>query len=279
MEKILLAVNAVNPDKNAMDFSCYPAKLTKSKVTGVFPENFAEEEKAVVKKLHGPSMVEWEVDEDSARHKEKLLLIEKNITAFKEGCISREVNYDIYRDAGVPAKELLDESRIADVMIIDSEISFEEKNEGALTGFVKDMLEKAECPVIIAPETFDGVNEIIMTCNASASSVYAIKLFTYLFTQLNSKKVTVLQANETGSWEESEKIKFSSWLKNYYTSIHFEAVKGSGSAALFNYLYKRKNTFIVMGAYGRSTLSRFLKESHADLLIKTITQPLFIAHQ
>ena len=33
-----------------------------------------------------------------------------------------------------------------------------------------------------------------------------------------------------------------------------------------------------MGAYGRNDLSQFFKISHADILIKTVTQPIFIAH-
>jgi len=46
----------------------------------------------------------------------------------------------------------------------------------------------------------------------------------------------------------------------------------------FDYLFKRKNMFLVMGAYGRNALSQFFKRSHADLLIETVTQPIFIAH-
>jgi nucleotide-binding universal stress UspA family protein len=34
-----------------------------------------------------------------------------------------------------------------------------------------------------------------------------------------------------------------------------------------------------MGAYGRTSVSRFFSHSHADILLKTISQPLFISHQ
>ena len=33
-----------------------------------------------------------------------------------------------------------------------------------------------------------------------------------------------------------------------------------------------------MGAYGRSKISQLFKKSKADVLIKTITQPIVIAH-
>jgi hypothetical protein len=60
--------------------------------------------------------------------------------------------------------------------------------------------------------------------------------------------------------------------------MYFEALKGETGTKLFDFLFKRKNMFLVMGAYGRNALSQFFKRSHADLLIKTVSQPIFIAH-
>ena len=55
----------------------------------------------------------------------------------------------------------------------------------------------------------------------------------------------------------------------------------SGAVAdqLFGYLIEKKNAIVVMGAYGRSMLSRFFKPSQARLIIRTINLPIFIAHQ
>ena len=58
--KILLAIDAINPDKNAMEFACYLGRLTKSKVTGVFLENLAAEEKPVLKQMLGMAYMDWE---------------------------------------------------------------------------------------------------------------------------------------------------------------------------------------------------------------------------
>jgi hypothetical protein len=44
MEKILLAIDAMKPDIKSLDFACYIANLTKSKVTGVFLENLVSTE-------------------------------------------------------------------------------------------------------------------------------------------------------------------------------------------------------------------------------------------
>ena len=218
------------------------------------------------------------MDEKSEEHNAKLALIDKNISFFKEGCISRGVNYSLHLDRGVPALELITESRFADVLVVDAETSFNKHYEGSPTEFVKDVLKKAECPLIIAPGCFKPIDEIIFTYNGSSSSVFAIKQFTYLFPQLNNKKVSILQVNDTGEWKDPDKYKFKEWLKDHYTDLRFEALKGDADTKLVDCLLNRKNVFLVMGAYGRNDLSHFFKRSHADLLIKTATQPIFIAH-
>lgn len=278
MEKILLAIDPINPDKNALEFACYLGRLTKSKVTGVFLENLAAEERPVLKQMHGMAYMDWVVDEKSDEHKAKIELIEKNISFFKEGCINRGVSYSLHRDRGVPAHELIEESRFADVLVVDADTSFNKSYEGPPSEFVRDILKKAECPVIIAPESFEAIDEIIFTYNGSSSSVFAIKQFTYLFPQFHNKKVSIMQVNEEGEWHDPDKYKFKEWLKEHYTDLHFEAQKGKTDTILFDYLFKRKNMFLVMGAYGRNVLSQFFKRSHADILIKTVTQPIFIAH-
>jgi len=278
MEKILLAIDAVNLNMPALDFAGYIGRLTNSKVTGVFLENLVADEKPVLKKAYGTRYLDWEIDESSPQYQDKRQLIEKNISLFKEACEKRSVRCNIHRDRGTPAHEIINESRYADLLITDASTSFNKRYEGMPTEFVKDILKEAECPVIVAPQAFDGIDEIIFAYNSSKSAAFAIKQFTYLFPEFDDRKVIVLQVNNEGVWADHDKYNLREWLQNRYSSIGFEAVKGNAEDKLFDYVFKRKNAFIVMGAYGRNALSRFLKPSRADLLIKTITQPIFISH-
>lgn len=278
MEKILLAIDAINIDITSLEFACYLARLTNSKITGVFLENLVAEERPVANKMQGITYGDWEVDERLAERGFKTELVERNIKIFKEECINRGVSFALHRDRGVPARELIEESRFADVLVIDAETSFNRRYEGTPTEFVRDILKKAECPVVIAPEHFESIYEIIFTYNESPSSVFAIKQFTYLFPQFSNKMVSIIQVNESGAWKDPDKYKFKEWLKEHYTNLNFEVVIGNIDNKLFDHLFKRKNIFLVMGAYGRTEVSQFFRRSHADLLIKTATQPIFIAH-
>jgi nucleotide-binding universal stress UspA family protein len=278
MRRILLAIDALNPDRNSLDFACFLGRLNKSKVTGVFLENLIADEKPLLKVMQGSAYIDWAIDENSDEYKAKMELIKKNIALFSEGCINREVSYQLYRTGGEPATQLIEESRFADLLVVDAETSFNKRFEGPPTEFVKDVLKKAECPVIIAPERFEAIDEIAFTYTNSASSVFAIKQFTYLFPTLKDKKIRIIHINKEGKLPVEEKNKLMGWLQNYYTDIHFEALVGEPESTLFGSFLNSRNTFIVMGAYGRNSLSQFFKHSHADLLINTITQPIFIAH-
>jgi nucleotide-binding universal stress UspA family protein len=278
MQKILLAIDSTKLNTNALDFACYLGRLTKSKITGVFLENVEGEDTNLLRYIPGIGLGDWNSTETLEKQKHKIQQVEKIISLFNDGCIKRETNYTLHHKQGVSVQELVEESRFADVMVVDAEISCNHTYEGIPSELVREILKKAECPVIISPERFEGIDEIVFTYNGSASSVFAIKQFTYLFPQLFNKKVTVIHVNEAGEWRDRDKHKFREWLKEHYTDLHFEVFKGSGETKLFDCLFKRKNMFLVMGAYGRNALSQFFKRSHAELLIKSITQPIFIAH-
>lgn len=278
MEKIVLAIDAINPDKSALEFACYLGRLTRSDITGVFMEDLTSEEKPVLKELHGMPYMDWEANQQSGSYQFKTSLIERNIEYFKEGCINRGVNYKLHRDRGLPVHDLIEESRYADLLVVDTETSFNKKYEGIPTEFVRDVLKKTECPVVIAPEDFEELDEIIFTYNGTSSSLFAMKQFAYLFPQLHNKKAILLQVNDSGEWEDADDLKLAEWLETHYDNFSYEALKGKPSIKLFDYLYQRKNIFIVMGAYGRNSVSRFFKASEAENIIKTISQPIFIAH-
>lgn len=278
MKKILLAIDAISVNVTALDFACYLGRLTNSKVTGVFLENLVEDETPAWKTNAGSAYLEWDIDENADSYQEKQQLIEKNIAFFKEACKKRSVRCSVHRDRGVPAREIIAESRFADIIVTDASTSFNRRFEGVPTEFVQDILKDAECPVIIAPETFESIDELVFTYNGSKSAAFAIRQFTYLFPQLNDKKTIILQVNDKGEWQGIDKYNLKEWLSNHYSAIGFEVLKGDVDDKLFDFLFKRKNVFVVMGAYGRSRVSRFFKKSYTDLIINTVIQPIFISH-
>ena len=274
MEKILLAIDASYVNINTLDFACYMASLTRSKLTGVFLENTLEDMAPAGGLAYGDpftGMVLTGIEQ-------KRSMCADNIAIFKETCVKKNISYNIHHDRNIPLREIIKESRFADLLILDAKTSFITNGEEAPTGFVKKVLMAAECPVIVAPECFTGIDEIVFAYDGSPSAVFAIKQFTYLFPGLDEKKVTLLQINEFESHAVEERHQITEWLKSHYSVINIVTLNGRLKSALFGYLMGKTNLMVVMGAFGRSAVSHFFKSSSAEPVIKAINLPVFIAH-
>jgi hypothetical protein len=273
MEKILLALEGDKQNTYAIDFACYLAKLTGSRLTGVFLEGASDRMRPEVNPMVEPLALTCpltlETDSDP---------VVQQVHRFREACICREVLARVHRDRGIPLKELLLESRFADLVVVDPETTFHKQEREFPGHFIREILPEAECPVLISPYRFDGMDTVIFAYDGSASSVFAIKQFTYLFPMFKNKKAIVVNVNREERTAINEQFKMKEWLSAHYQDLDFVILNGNASDELFGFLLEKKNAIVVLGAYGRGILSRFLKPSHANLLLRTINLPIFIAH-
>lgn len=278
MKKILVAIDGLKISPKTMDFACHIGSLTKSKITAVFLENLAAETKLLVKEGYDATYLNWGVDESAPSHQAKMELIQKNIAVFKDYCEKRGIEYDVLCEEGTPAKEMIRQSRFADLLIADAEICFNENYEGRPTAFEREILKKAECPVIIAPEHFNRIDEIIFSYDGSRSAIYAMKQLDYIFPELRWTKIILLEVAKVSDSCLTEMEQIKEWLCQRYDNINIEILHGKTKNELYQYLLQKDNAIFVMGAYGRSALSRLFKRTAAEKVLKTTSLPIFIAH-
>ena len=278
MEHILLIMDGSKPDKSTLEFACYIACITRSKIHALFGKKIKESELPVRKELFALPYVETIVAADIPENQKIVESVHDNEEWFGKACINRDVNYSIRSNFKISASEIIRESRFSDMLIINPEMSITGKSEGSPTRFVKEILAGAECPVLLSPYSFEGISEIAFPYDGSEASVFAIKQFMHLFPELHTKQVTVIQVDQNGeqSTEESEKIK--PMLNAHYSTVKWVYLTGKPGNELFNYLLGKKEVFVVMGAYGRNPVSNIFRRSTAELSLKTINLPFFIAH-
>jgi nucleotide-binding universal stress UspA family protein len=278
MEKILLVINAHKPDVQVIRFASDIAKDAGSKLTGVFVENVYFE--------YIPSSDEPVYEVSASTISESTLIkggiitdIDLCIRIFKEQCEKNGVSYELYQDKGEPIQEIIFESRFSDLLIIDPALSFQNKEEDLPSHFTREVLLHAECPVLLTPGRFEEIKEVVFCYDGSASAVFAIKQFTYLFSFYNNKKVTLLEVDHKKAVEYNDsKKKLIDLLRCHFSSVHSKDLKGNPEEELFKYFFNKTGMMIVMGAYGRSMLSNLFKKSAAELLIRMVDLPLFITH-
>jgi hypothetical protein len=277
MEKVLPATGATRSKMNILDFACFMARLTDSRIIGLFLENRNGKLIPVMKKVHQTPEENKSAEiatpsPDGCRNN-----CRENTDHNTGSCNNPGVACITYPESGIPVEEIIMESRFSDVLILDAEMSFDKDQIGVLSSFTKTVLTQSECPVIIAPYSFYGIEEIIFAYDGSPSAVFAIKQFTYLFPELTDRKLTILQVNDRGDEEISDRNKILSLMQTHYSSIGFRVLAGNASNELFRHLIDKKNVLVVMGAFG-SHGEVPSRNSTAELLVKTINHPIFIAH-
>jgi hypothetical protein len=270
MKKVLVAIDAKKVNMKLLDFACYVARLTHSSLTGMFLDNAQLLETMVKEPIHHEAKFTTTV-------KEMAKLIDENIRQFREACSNRETNCSVHFESRMPLTDIIKATRFSELLIVDPGMSFKQKNEEIPSGFIKDVLARSECPVVLAPFEFHAIDEILFAYDGSEASVYAIKQFTYLFPELTEKKLTVLEVNETGNDLFRDKGKIAGLLQMHYPVLEFQLLQGKAADELFGYLLGKKTVFVVMGAFERKLLG-FFSHSTAELIIKTINVPVFIAH-
>src|SRR6185312_1253519 len=118
-------------------------------------------------------------------------IIRRHTELFNKRCVDTGTCGEAHVVTGNPLDNALLECRYADLLIIDPAISFTE-DKNIPTKFVLQLLKQAECPVLIAPEEYNEIEEIVLAYDESKSSVFAIKQFYYHMPELVNKKMTVL---------------------------------------------------------------------------------------
>src|SRR5215218_8134806 len=122
--------------------------------------------------------------------------VQENINRFEELCRKNGISCRSHKDyASMPQAEIVKETRFADVLIISSEKFYQTFTENDLNAKLRDVLHGAECPVIVVPEQFQFPVKNILFYDGSASSVYAIKQFAYLFPELCENETKVIYTN------------------------------------------------------------------------------------
>ncbi|MEP6747313.1 MAG: universal stress protein [Bacteroidota bacterium] len=276
MENEYPLAKTVVSKKTIFDFARYIGSLTTAKISGVFLERQHGVLQPVLRNMHEIPVVEKiTADENAVSRACCGKCQQKNATSLN-ACHDNEK--DIYMATAV-TESIIKESRFSDLLILDAEISFDDKQNGILSDVTKAVLTKTECPVMIAPYAFSGIEEIIFAYDGSASAVYAIKQFIYLFPGLADKNIMVVQVNNPGNESITERNNLLGFLQTHFSSIGFHTLSGSASDTLFSYLAGKQHAVVVMGAFGSHDSSGNYRRSTAEPLVKTINLPLFIAHQ
>lgn len=281
MKKLLFLPDQHSLHNGAIEFACDLAKMSSSALTGVFLENLKRKEVMTTTMEKDIMYIQTVTTTNLKENEPQRSRFGHLIHQFKEACKQRGTACTIHQDQEAPLQELLYETRFADALIVESSHTFDSVDgEDSLSSHTIQLLAGAECPVIITPPHFHQIDELVFAYDGSARSVQAMKQFTYLFPELTNRKLVVVEVHDTEETDARKRSRMllDEWLNIYFPFHTFLEMEGDPEARLLAYTMHRNHAIIIMGAYGRNSLSRLFKSSTADSILKMVPAPVFIAH-
>lgn len=278
MKKILYLADGYKVDRHPLEFAGFVCNLLKSPLAGLFVEpasHDAGSEMALREEIVCSGIA---LDHQLPLAELKQECLDRNLTIFRSACDDAGINGHAEVISDHVAATTLLECRYADLLLIDPAMGLTIPSAAHTPSMTRNILSQAECPVILAPERFDGLEEILFAYDASPSAVFAIKQFRALFPKLSDRKLTVLTAGGEANFSKNELQRMAEWLRENYGKVNFVNAGIDSRIALMEYALEKEKLIVVMGAYGRNGWSTFLSSSHAEPLAKFISIPIFISH-
>jgi nucleotide-binding universal stress UspA family protein len=276
MNKIISAIDGLKFSESAARYAIEFAKQENAYLVGVFLDDFT---------YHSYKIYELVSNEGVSERKLKMLeendedMRQASVERFEELCRTAGVNFSIHHDRNIAIRQLLHESIYADLLVIDRKETLTHYEDKVPTPFIRDLFSNVQSPIVVVPQKFKPVDSAILLYDGEPSSVHAIRMFNNLF-PFYRDKVEVLSIKESkGSLHLPDNRLMREFMKRHYPEAKYTVLKGNAEEEIVKYTqHLKQNVMIVLGAYQRGMVSRWFHESMADVLMKELNCPLFIAH-
>lgn len=200
-------------------------------------------------------------------------IIESNIKFFEDECRLANVQFSVDDKQDYALSELINYSEFFDLILIDANVNLYEY-------LLSDLLADAHCPVLLTTSDMSNIDRITLAYDGSYSSMYALKMFTYLFPEWNDKPVELIYiaTKQTKDFPHEKEIK--SWVGLHYKKSEIQVMTGDIQQTLLAYVKSSpEKNFLVMGAFGRSGISRMFHKSLSHAVLNQTSASVFITHK
>jgi hypothetical protein len=273
MKKVLIVFDGEHFPSAVLDFALQLNRKEQIMLAGVFlpSVDYAE---VLTYYYYGQAVAPMYLEE----YEEDPVAIKKNITRFEDFCIKHGIRYRIHQNIKRKiVEELSYETRFADLMILSNSDFYENLGERLQREYLEDTLHKAECPIMLLPESYVPTASVVLAYDGSESAMHAIKQLSYLMPHLKDTEILLMYAGIG-----KDEIPFHNLVKEYVTA-HFhkwsEYKLEADPKRYFNtWIANKGPVLLVSGSFGRSGISELFKRNFLQEVIREHKVPMFIAH-
>lgn len=205
--------------------------------------------------------------------------VKETVRLFVNSCTASGIEYRLHeKGAAWSLNAVVKESRFSDVLVLSEELFFADWGLQQPNHFMREVLRNAECPVIIIPERFKGIDKVLIAYDGKAEAVLALKLFSMLFPGFSNLAATIFYVGKQDNENIPDVDLLSEYASGHYSNIRIEKLHIDSAKSLPQWIGGADNAIVVTGAYSRSALSTLFRESFIEKIIKEHCAPVFVAH-
>lgn len=278
MKKVIAAFDGLKFSASTRDYAIQIARENNAHLVGVFLDDPYYQSYKIYDLIGEEGGISPEKQKKFLAADEKTR--EKSVNAFEEACQKAGIQYTVRRNKEIASQGLLQESIYADLVVINGNETFTNRSEHAPTRFVRDILSSVQCPVLVVPASYKPFKTLILLFDGQPASVFAIKMFSYMLPALKEHPARVLSVKPMSqSLHLPDNKLMKEFMKRHFPKAMYTIMKGLPEIEIVNFLKEQKlSPLVVLGAYQRGMVSRWFKPSMADVLIRELKLPVFIAH-
>lgn len=248
MKKVLILINNSDLPVHALNFALRLTQKTQAKLNGLF----------------------LNTEEDRTRLSSEPLDTSAS-TIFAEYCSKASIKFNIQHVPRNSTDEIIDETAFADLVVCNDDTS-------TIAYSVQSLISSSHCPILLVQANDIDFNEVLLCYDGNISSINAIKQFTYLFSWMTDQKVYLVSVLPVNIKQMEYDSLVREWVTLHYPLAEVVVLRGDLKSELSHFVQSKPHSLVVMGAFGRSALSRFFKESLATTVLDKTQASLFISH-
>lgn len=273
MKKILLVFDGSHFSEGAFKMANFLNEQEQMLVTGAFLQPIDYRDMVGYSSMGAASPVSVTPDptDESA--------ISKNMAKFEERCKHAGMEFRTHRDTEMFAlEELQKESRFADLMILSSELFYDNISKDQPNDYLKKILRQTECPIILVPENYALPTKVLLAYDGKPDAVFAIKQFTYLFPHFYQWDTKLITLEEDGEDFPHQQL-IEELAAKHFANLTMEMINDETKKTFHTWIKSHKEYMLVAGSFGRTELSNIFSKSFVSDVIKEHSIAVFVAHK
>lgn len=199
------------------------------------------------------------------------------LTDFGKHCQEKKIHHSIHSEMGSPFREIIEESKFHDFIIIGQKTFFRYNIKHEPGNTLDRILHKGLTAVLAVPESVSQIKKVLVAYDNSVQVTKAIQMFLLLHIW-NQCDITLLNVNNSASRGIQLLGRLSDYFKRYGVQPETVHLRGRADETILSYIREHEIDLLVMGAYGKRSVSEFVFGSVTKSLVVQAGIPLFIYH-